>query len=93
MPKLERWAELYRLFVAEAAYPHKLKERLAILEYAIAARLEALGDRADCQYERVAIQGALNVILEIKITKLGLTSPRSNEMGSSECAARNFRLK
>lgn len=93
MPKLERWADLYRLFVAEAAYPDKLKERLATLEHAIAARLETLGDRADCQYERVAIQGALNVILEIKITKLGLTSPRSNEMESSERAARNFRSK
>jgi hypothetical protein len=78
MPEIERWADLYRKFVAEAAYPDKLKERLAALEYAIAVRLEALGNRADCQYERVAIQGALNVILEIKITKLGF-SPVLNE--------------
>ena len=47
-----RWADLYRKFVAEAAYPDRLKERLAALESAIAVRLEALGDRADCQYER-----------------------------------------
>jgi hypothetical protein len=67
------WAYLYRNFVSQTDLT-RMKECLGPLEDGIAARLQELGDRVDCQYERVAIQGAVNKILEIKTARLGFTS-------------------